>query len=377
MGAYFITNGRIYDPVSCSLRDGDIGVQDGRLVSGRPSGDYETIDASGCIVTSGLIDYHVHYFNHGTENGINGDVASFPCGITTAVDGGSTGAANYELYRKSAMAYSDVRILNMLLMGSGGQVTDRYPERLEARYYDCEKIERLFAMYPDNLVGLKLRLSVGIINEDEAVRALGTTTALAGRLGCNDCVHVPDPILPIEEIAAHLRAGDVICHIYQGKGRYTALDEQGHVREGLLAARERGVLFDASNGCNNYDIEVCRRALEQGFVPDIISSDMNTSGYYMQPLHSLPRILSKFLTLGMALEDVLAAATIRPAQLIHRPDLASLEAGTVADIAILRLTDKAVGYTDRAGHTLEGHEVLVPQLTMKDGRIMYCQADFM
>ena len=144
MGAFVIKGGEIYDPAAQKWEKKDIAIENGMIISGMPSGEYQVVDASGCKVTTGWIDYHVHYFNHGTENGINPDAASFPCGVTTAVDGGSTGAANYEMYRKSAMAYSDVRILNMLLVGSGGQVTDRYPEHLEKKYFDIPKIKKLF-----------------------------------------------------------------------------------------------------------------------------------------------------------------------------------------------------------------------------------------
>ncbi|MCC8025996.1 MAG: metallo-dependent hydrolase [Clostridium sp.] len=376
MGAYLIRNGKIYNPITHELYDGDIAVEKGRIASGPLSEGYETIDADGCIVTAGLIDYHVHYFNHGTENGVNPDAASFPCGVTTAVDGGSCGAANYELYRKSVMAFSDVRILNMLLMGSGGQITDRYPEHLEEKYFDIEKIRALFSRYPRNLTGLKLRLSEGIIGAQEGERSLVRTVELAEELGCNVCVHITNPVMELERLAGYLRKGDVICHIYQGKGRDTVLGPDGSIHRGILEARERGVLFDASNGCNNYDLEICRRAMEQGFTPDIISSDINTSGFYRQPLHSLPRILSKFMDLGMTLAQVLDAATLRPAQLIRREDLASLEPGTTADIAVFKVKKKDVLYQDRAGHTFKGRHVIVPQMTIKSGAIMYCQADF-
>ena len=122
-----------------------------------------------------------------------------------------------------------------------------------------------------------------------------------------------------------LRRNDVICHVYQGKGRETILDENGMVRKGIMDARERGVLFDASNGCNNYDLEISRKAMKQGFIPDIISSDINTAGFYLQPLHSLPRIMSKYLDMGMCLERVLDAVTVCPARLIGREELASLD----------------------------------------------------
>ena len=109
------------------------------------------------------------------------------------------------------------------------------------------------------------------------------------------------------------------------EGRETILDENGMVRKGIMDARERGVLFDASNGCNNYDLEISRKAMKQGFIPDIISSDINTAGFYLQPLHSLPRIMSKYLDMGMCLERVLDAVTVCPARLIGREELASLD----------------------------------------------------
>lgn len=375
MDAFIIKGGNVYNPISGEWSQKNVAVEDGKIIAGPPVGEYQVIDASGCVVTTGLIDYHVHYFNRGTENGINPDVASFPSGVTTAVDGGSCGAANYELYRNTVMAMSDVRIFNMLLVASGGQITSQYPEQLDAQYFDKKKIKMLFERYRENLVGLKTRLSVGIIAHEAAKSSLVATVELADEIGCNVSVHITNPVMDLEEIGNILRKGDVICHVYQGKGE-TILDANGNVRKGILRAREKGVVFDACNGCNNYDLVVCRKAMDQGFWPDIISSDINTSGYYMQPLHSLPRILSKYLEFGMSLDDVLNAATITPARLLGQTDLASMDVGTTADIVILEVKQKNVSYYDKAGHTLEGHQVLVPQLTMKSGKIMYCQADF-
>lgn len=376
MNAFLIKNGAVYHPDRHGCIREDVAVENGRIAQVEPGKSYVEIDAQGCILTPGLIDYHVHYFHRGTENGVSPDTASFPCGITTAVDGGSCGAANYELYRQSVMAHSDVRILNFLLMASGGQVTDRYPERLDAEYFDKDKIRHLFGRYPGNLVGLKTRMSRGIIHPDKAGQSLAETVDLAGELGCPVAVHVTDPVMDLEKLAGILRPGDIVCHCYQGKGTETILNRDGTVRAGILEARKRGVLFDASNGRNNYDLKVCCQALAQGFAPDIISSDMNTCGLFLQPLHSLPRIMSKYLALGMALEDVLDAVTLTPARLLHREELASMEVGTTADLAVLRVVSKDLDYSDMAGHRMKGSQAIVPQMTMKGGKIVYCQADF-
>lgn len=220
-------------------------------------------------------------------------------------------------------------------------------------------------------------MSVGIIAPEDAEESIRATVELAGELGCNVSVHVTNPVMDLEKLAGILRKDDMICHIYQGKGKETCLDADGKVREGLLKARERGVLFDASNGCNNFDLEIAQKAVAQGFKPDIISSDINTSGFFLQPLHSLPRIMSKYLDFGMSLSEVLDTVTRVPARLVHRESLASMAPGTEADLVIFKVKEKEVSYSDRTGHTFTGHQVIVPQLTMKDGVIMYCQADFM
>ncbi|MBQ9197090.1 MAG: metallo-dependent hydrolase [Clostridia bacterium] len=374
---FLIKNGTLYDPARHAFCRGDIALLNGCIAAPREGTDYrQVIDAEGCIVLPGLIDYHVHYFLNGAENGVQPDAASFCCGVTTAVDGGTCGAGSYELYRRSVMAMSEVRILNYLLVASGGQACDRYPENLDPACFDEDKILSLFSRYPDNLVALKTRISNGIITPDMARRSLEATVRIADKAQTPVVVHVTDCCIGLDELASFLRPGDVICHIYHGKGKNTCLNDRGEVLPGLLEARKRGVLFDASNGRSNFDLTVAQKAVAQGFVPDIISSDNNTSSFFLQPLHSLPRILSKFLDFGMPLADVLDAATIAPARKIGLPELGTLAEGTPADICILQLRKKAVPYSDINGHTFTGSQVLTPMMTFKGGKCMYCQADF-
>ncbi len=374
---FLIKNGTIYDPSLHKSWKGDIALIDGKIAAPVEGHPYrQEIDAEGCIVTAGLIDYHVHYMRGASEGGSNADAVSFCSGITTAVDGGSAGTGMYEFIRNTLVATSQVRFLNYLLVASGGQSNNRYPENLDPELFDEEKIVRFFEKYSDNLVGLKTRLSHGVIEgEEETLASLRRTVEIAGKAGTRVIVHVTDCPVALDQIAAQLRPGDVICHIYQGKD-HTCIGADGKVLPGLLAARERGVLFDASNGRSNYDLTVCKAAVEQGFVPDVISSDINSSSCFLQPLHSLPRILSKYIDMGMSWEDVLDCATKKPAELIGMPELASMAEGTVADVAILKLKKKDVEYSDLAGHTMTGHQVFVPQMTFKDGECVYCQADF-
>lgn len=375
MHTFLITNGKVYDPLKHTWECRDVYIENGKIAASLSADTNHVIDASGCIVMPGLIDYHVHYYLGGSENGVNPDASSFPCGITTAVDGGTVGVGGYELYRRTIVAGAQVRLLNYLLIASGGQSNDRYPENLDPALFDENKILRFFEKYGDNLVAIKTRISNNIISPAQVERSLKRTVEIAQKAGTRVVVHVTDCSVPLDELAAMLRPGDVICHIYQGRGN-TCLDENGNVLPGLWKARERGVLFDASNGRSNYDLEVCRKAVSQGFVPDIISSDNNTSSWFLQPMHVLPRILSKYLDFGMDLADVLDTATIRPAELIGMPSLACMAPGTEADLAVFSLAEKEVPYRDLAGHAFTGHKVLVPQMTFKDGQCVYCQADF-
>ena len=262
-----------------------------------------------------------------------------------------------------------------LEVASGGQATDSYPENLNPEFFNTEKIKRFFKKYSDNLVGIKTRLSMGIIEGNLAVESLKKTIEIADEVGTRVIVHMTNPGVDLELLANMLRPGDVFCHCYQGKGE-TILDKDGNVREGIKKAKERGVLFDSSNGKNNFDISVCKSAVKSGLKPDIISSDINSSSFFLQPLHSLPRIMSKYLDFGMSVEEVLETVTINPARAIKREDLASFKVGTVADIAILKVKEKGVEYSDVAGHRFIGERVFVPQLTIKSGKVMYCQSDF-
>ena len=374
---FLIKNGLIYDPAQHKSWKGDIAMEDGKIAAPREGHEYrQVIDAEGCIVTTGLIDYHVHYMRGASEGGSNADVISSCCGITTAVDGGTAGTGMYELVLHTLVANAQVRFLNYLLVSSGGQSNNQYPENLDPKYFNEKGILDLFRKHPDNLVGLKTRISHGIIEGDLAIESVKRTVEIAEKAGTRVIVHVTDCSIPLDTLASLLRPGDVICHIYHGKGENICLGKDGKILPGLLEARERGVLIDASNGRSNYDLVVCKKAIEQGYLPDVISSDINSSSAFLQPLHSLPRILSKYIDMGMSWEDVLDRATIRPAQLIGMPELGSLAEGTTADVVILKLLQKDVEYSDIAGHTMTGHQVFVPQMTFKDGECVYCQADF-
>ena len=185
-----------------------------------------------------------------------------------------------------------------------------------------------------------------------------------------------NPVIPPEEASAMLRPGDVFCHMYYGDGD-TILDEKGRVKPEIWKARERGVVFDACNGRNNFAFKTAVPAVREGFIPDIISTDISPITFYKQPAVSLPYLLSKYMGMGLSLEQVIDCATINPARLLGmEEELGSLNPGTEADIAVFKVKECQVTFGDYLGDVLKGDRILVPQMTIKGGEIVYCQTDF-
>ncbi len=356
----------------------DVAVKDGRIwdVSSKLSVEAkETIDAESCIVSPGLIDNHLHMYADATDAGIDANIGLLPNGVTTGVEGGSPGVANYEQYRKTVINQSRVRIKCYISAASTGMITRKYPENFNPDYFERERICALFKKYPDELKGLKIRFSKPIIGE-LGMRPLEEVVKLADEIGCHVTVHITNPAADVGEIARRLRPGDILCHIYQGKGD-TILDENDRVKPLVREARNRGVFMDACNGAFNFSIDVAKKAIADGFYPDIISTDYNTMTMYHHPVISLPYLMSKYLAFGMKVEDVFAACTSTPARAIGMSgEIGTLHPGAPADIAVFRLEERNVLFYDCHENTMEGRQILVPQMTVKDGCIMFRQVTF-
>lgn len=356
----------------------DVAVSSGKIMAvGDCSGvEADTvIDAEGCIVSPGLIDNHLHMFADGSDAGIDPNTALLPSGVTSAVEGGTPGPSTFELYNKDVIERSRVNVVAYMSAASTGMVTRKYPENFDPQYFDAPRIKELFRKYPDKLVGLKIRYSRSII-DDMDKKPMEAVIAIAEEIGCPITVHITDPAIDIEELAGMLRPGDVFCHAFQGKGQ-TIIGEDGKVRPGIIEAKQRGVIIDACNGKFNFSFAVAEAALADRFYPDIISTDYNTMVMFCHPVISLPYLMSKYLMLGMSLEAVFAACTEAPAKAAGISDKAgSLIPGMPADISVFKLVDQPSVFYDCHGENRTGSQVLAPQLTVKDGRIMYREISF-
>ena len=373
-----ITGGHVIDPARSVNGKADVFLT-GDRISLREKDDAAppevVINADGCLVMPGLVDYHTHVFSGGTDNGCPPDIGTLPNGVTTVVDCGSAGTANYEIFRSSVIANSVVRIKSFLSVSPTGQATLEFDENHDPKYFDEDKMAMLFRRYPDDLLGIKLRISKEVVG-DLGFAPLRKALPLAERLSCRVAVHSTNPPGETRELAELFRQGDIFVHAFHGKGS-TIIGSDNRVLPEVKAARKRGVIFDAANGKSHFAFTTAVTALADGFAPDIISSDLGWVTLFKQPMVSLPWVMSKYLALGMDLCDIVAACTAAPARLMGMErEIGTLSPGSCADIAIFRLVEQPCEFYDSLGMSRIGQQLLMPQATIRAGRIVFRQVNF-
>lgn len=373
-----IRGGFVVDPARDYADTADIAVRGNRILGLAARDRVEAakvIDATGCLVFPGLIDYHAHLFHGGTEIGIHPDSALLPQGVTTAVDQGSAGVANCNSFFETIVSRSQVRIFAHLHVSPTGLTTTRCPEPVDPKLFDLELSRSLMKEYSGRLLGLKIRQSRQVVG-DLGLKPLAATVQMADALGCRVAVHTTDPPSETAELASMLRQGDVFTHMYQGSG-HTILDDTGKVSRGIHEARSRRVLFDTADGRVHCSFSVARAAIADGFLPDIISTDLTTASLFEHTVFGLPLVMSKYLNLGIPLRDVVKACTAAPASVIDMAGkLGTLAAGAYADVAIFELKQKQMLLQDKSGETLTCTQLLVPKMTILKGRVAYRSIDF-
>lgn len=371
-----IKNGRVIDPSRNLDAVEDIGVIDNRMVA-IPEGKVEAgqiIDASGCLVFPGLIDYHAHFFYSGGTTPIRPDLM-LATGVTAAVDAGTSGCGNYDAFRKSDIIPSRLHIKSFINVNSGGMPDEWMPENIDPKYYNEKDIRKVKECHGKDILGLKVRLASDLCDNIEPLKA---TLALAERIGdLRVCVHVTNSPCRMEEIAELLRPGDIFCHMYHGR-RDTILDPDGKIWPGIRRARERGVIFDASHGKGNFCHEVALKAIKEGFWPDVISTDIGNFKIYISHwARSLPFVMSKLLDMGMDLKSVLRSVTETPARLMGMAgQIGSLAPGAYADIALFTIEKKRVRHQDFFDNAYYGEQLFTPRFVICDGEYVWGAADF-
>ena len=370
-----IKNGHVIDASQCLDGAADIRVRNGTISDGIGESKL-TIDASGCYVVPGLIDFHAHVFSKGSELGIPADLM-LSTGVTTVVDAGSAGWANFESFYLTEIAAATCTVKALCNISSSGLFQGGYAEDYSPHILKPDKIAETVIKHRESICGLKLRYSKETVKDGD-LQPLNDLMKIAADVNLPVVIHVTDPPIDIEELAARFRTGDVFCHCYHGSGA-TILNERGEIMHGVLAARKRGVLFDTSNGMMNFSIKVARRAMLQGFLPDIVSTDLTQFTFNKTgSVCSLPFVMSKHMALGMSLKEVVRAATYAPAKFLQLEEkIGSLKVGANADITLLKIVNKQIDFIDRFGDRMIGTQVIVPVMTIKNGRIVFRNSEFL
>jgi dihydroorotase len=333
------------------------------------------VDATGLYVVPGLIDIHSHVF-FGTEKDSylsNGDSAvppdnhSFRNGQTTLVDVGGAGWRNFPQFKEQVIDRARTRVLSFLnIVGSGMKGGP-----IEQNLADMDA--RLTAMrirqHPGVIVGIKVAHYSGP-EWDPVLRAVAAGTETNVPVMIDFGGHTPP--LPLDDLLLkHLRPGDILTHTYASvRGRIPIVDENGKVRPYVWEARKRGIIFDVGHGGGSFLFRQAVPATKQGFYPDVISTDLHT-GSMNTGMKDILNTMSKFLNLGMSLQDVVKANTSRAADVIKRADLGHIGAGAEADIAVLNLRRGKFGFIDTGGNKFLGDQKLECELTIKGGQVMW------
>lgn len=363
-----ISGGRVIDPVRGVDGIEDVYIREGKIIPAEEGSAALEINASGCVVTPGLVDFHAHVFNAASDLCVGADSTCLPSGVTAVVDPGSAGTANMKALMAS-MLVQNVRFKAFMHICPTGLGTTQFHEEVKPETWDRPKMVRFMEEYEQVLLGFKVRLSKELVG-DKGEAILGEALAMAETCNVPVCVHTTNPAIPVERLLGMLRPGDIYCHVFHGKGE--TICENGRVRTCVTEARKRGIIFDAANGSNHFAFAVAEAALADGFFPDVISTDITVKTLWKEPVHSLPYTLSKYLAMGSDLPSVIASATKVPAKLMGMEGrIGTLTPGALGDVGIFRLEDGAVTFKDTAGESRKGSKLLVPVATFVGGTLMY------
>lgn len=363
-----LSGGTVLNPAMGQTRELDVGVRNGRIASVAPNLPRakagRVIDATGCYVTPGLIDFHVHSYWGVNPYGFDADPVCCRTGVTTTADAGSAGPVNFLGFKHLVYERSHTRMLAFVAVAQHGVLS--VPGELEnLGFADPEGAARTVQEHPEIAVGIKIRLHVTSVgrNGREALRL-----ALQAGAACRApvMVHVGNTGISMEEIVETLRPGDIVTHCYTPL-HPSIVDEAGVLRRAVREAHARGVLFDVAHANKHFDFELVRRAMDQGLRPHIISTDLHArSGD--GPVVDLPTTLTKFLFLGASMEEVIAASTINPARAIGWDDrLGIIATEREADLAVFELRDQPIRLRDSVGQERVSPQRIVPRYTIRAG----------
>lgn len=367
-----LKGGYVIDPKNGISDVRDVAIKDGRIAAVAPdisvAQALKTVDVSGLYVTPGLVDIHVHVYPGDGVTYAGGFRSVYPDGfalrtcVTTVSDAGSSGWRNFDDFKKRIIDPSKTRVtafLNIVGAGMAGEA-EQNVEDMEVR--------------PTAAMALKHKgLIVGIKSAHfrgpewtpyERAEEVGRIADIPVMVDFGSA-----RVRTIAELfTEYFRPGDIYTHAYSGGGRGELLN--GRVNPAMIEAQKRGIFFDIGHGGSSFRFQMAAQAFKEGFYPNSISTDLHI-GSMNAAMKDMLNVMSKFLVLGMTLDDVIARSTWNPATEIKLEQLGNLSVGSPADVAVLRLEEGRFGFVGPRGGRLDGSQRLGCEMTLRDGKVVY------
>lgn len=380
-----LKGGHVIDPANHIDDVRDVAVLQGKIAAVEKSIPADqagkVVDVSKLYVTPGLIDIHFHVGHGGAPLnwfapdarahlmplGIPADLA-LQSGVTTVVDAGTAGAETFLQEKEEAIDHARVRVLaflNIVANGMNGGLEQSIDQM------DVKLCADTIKKYPEVIVGVK---TAHYWTNEPSDPAHETWAAVDRAIQCGTAANVPVMFdfwprpdrTYADLILKKMRPGDIHTHVFAQQ--FPILLEDGKLNPIMAEARARGVIFDVGHGAGSFWFRNAVPAEKQGFIPDSMSTDLHTGNY---TILSMNNVMSKFLAMGVPLEDVIRRSTVNPASEIHRSELGTLSVGKEADIAVLELMHGNFSYIDNGVARMDGNVRLTARMTVRAGRIVY------
>jgi dihydroorotase len=368
-----VKNGVVIDPSQEVHEEKDVAIYGGKIVEVRrginAAGAERVVDASGMMVMPGIIDIHVHCCHRIAHIGIDPAFICLAKGSTTVLDAGSTGELNFTGFRRYVIEPSRTRIFALLNIESLGMIefavkNQRWPQLITGRdevFINLDGALKTIEKNRDVIVGIKWA--------HHGLAGLRLARAAADKAGC--LLMAENHLQP--DALKYLKKGDIVTHLFHGvrmEQHDGLLDEDGKVQPEFLEARKRGVVFDVGHGAGSFTWRVAEAAFQQGVRPDTISTDLHVMNV-TSPVYDMPTTMSKFLLLGMSLNDVINASTTKPSEVLGKQnELGTLRSGACADLTLFRLDEGKYTFFDVNGDGKIGRQKVTVTNVIKNGEVV-------
>ena len=370
-----LKGGRVLDPKNSIDSKMDVAVKDGKIyriaVEIPSSSAKKVVDVSGMLVSPGLINIHTHVYAGSKPGFADGQSSQLPdafaprSGITTVVDAGTTGWRTFSDFKAKVVDPSLTRVLAFINIFETGFSAGSAIEP-DLNTLDVQMTVDAIKKYPEFIAGTRIGHYKGKswIPFDKASEAAKITD----RPLFVEC-HMPE--YSLEDQLKKMRSGDIITHSFENVSeRMPIVDAQGKLRLFVLEAQQKGVLFDVGHGGVGFWFDQAIPALKQGLLPNSFGTDEHRTSMNAG-MKNMLNVMSKYLTIGMTIPDIIASGSWKPAKSIKREDLGNLSVGSVADIAVLSVLNGKYGYVDSGGNRIEGNQKFEAELTVRAGRIIW------